>query len=340
MAKNEDKYADFLNEFVNKSNPNKTPNPTLPTNKPKESVSSEFIPNKDKEKIDRDTSTPLSVKAYQENSSLYEEVSMSDLPLGNFYHAGTKIMFRDLSVKEVENYSTIDERNYFDFKDKLNEILDSCIYFVKADGTTGSYLDLKEGDRVWMVYMIREKTYPKGKVLSVKQDYEENGEKISVPVELIRGNMEIYRNEEIMDWFDNEKKCFSFETELRDKPYYLAPPTIGLKRCFDQYMKILHDRKEKINVKFFEIAPFLKPHVNYMDYDELEELKYWFENSISKEEFAFLSDLIKNNMKIGIRGLKKNMGKRTIRTYKMYPARLSTLFVLPNAFKLFLKKQV
>lgn len=330
-------YDDFLKDLLTKPAISPTPPPLMP-NKPSvesKTVSSEFIPQLEKVHF----IPKPNIIANISNSMLYEDVLLDSLPLGKFYHVGTRIQFRDLTVKEIEHFSTLDESTIFDFKDKLNDILENCVIFENSDGTIGSYLDLKEGDRTWFVYMIREKTFPKGKVLTVSVDYtDDNNEVKKVDIELVRGNLDIYRDDNIMEYYDTEKKCFKFETTLREEPYYIAPPTIGLRRCFDQYLKIKIDKKSEINKSFFKIAPLLYPHITYINYEELLELEKWFETGISKEEFAFLYDLVENNLKIGIKGLKKKEGSTNITTTKMYPNRLSTLFLFSNAFGLFLKK--
>jgi hypothetical protein len=189
--------------------------------------------------------------------------------------------------------------------------------------------------------MIREKTFPKGKVLTTKVTYKnENGENITDIIEIRRENVDVWRDENIMDYFNVNDKVFEFYTELRNEPFILAPPTIGLKNCFDQYfeMKITNKKAQMKDAPFFKIAPYLKPHISYMSYNELESFQNWFENDISPDEYSFLLDLINNHLKIGIRGLKKNKGDSILRSPKIYPDEWSTIFIISNAFELYSKK--
>ena len=73
-----------------------------------------------------------------------------------------------------------------------------------------------------------------------------------------------------MDYFDNDSRSIILDTELRDEAFVVKPPTIGLKRCFDQYLKIQKENKVEINTTFYKIAPFLKPDISFMEWDELE----------------------------------------------------------------------
>lgn len=334
--KNQEEYMlDFLDDFTSKENTSVTPQPKLPSRKSEvESTQSLFVPKNEER---REIPKLNVVKNHTFDKSRYEEVVLTELPLSRFYKKGTRIFFRECSVKEIQRYSTLDERSVFDFKDKLNDIIEECTFFENPDGSLGSYEQILEGDRTWMIYLIREKTFPKGKVLSVKVNYKDKEETKSVNIELKRSNIEVWKDEDIMEYYDKKTNSFIFETTLRDDAFVMKPPTIGLKKCFDHYLKIKKENEEEINSTFFKIAPFLKPNVNYMTWEEFEDYETWFMDKLSPDEYSFLFDIIDNHLKIGIRGLKKNMGTSVIRSRKMYPNKLTTLFLLPNAFRLFLK---
>jgi hypothetical protein len=331
----DDNVMDFLDQFTSKENVTATPKPKLPNQKVE--IKNEFVPKSEDRPI---IPTTTQIKNDNFDKSKYEDVVMKDLPLSEFYAPGTKIKFRECSVKEIQRYSTLDESSIFDFKDKLNEIIEECVLFYNPDGSLGSHEQIFDGDRVWMIYLIREKTFPKGKVLTVPVKYKDidTDEIKTTTIELKRKNFSIWRDEEIMQFFDKKSRCLVFETVLREQPIYMKPPTIGLRRCFDHYLKVKKENDEKINITFFKIAPFLKPDVGYMTWEEFEEYEHWFENELDSEEYMFLFDIINNHLKIGIRGLKKNMDTSIIWSDKVYPDRLTTLFLLPDAFRTFIRK--
>jgi hypothetical protein len=344
-SKNEAKYKDYFESLMDKPNSNPTPTPTLPTAEKAAPAPKAFMPVA---KQERTKSIPKPHVRYNESKSMmYEDVVVSSLPMGAFYQVGTRIQFRDLTVAEVEHFSTLDETSEYDFIDKLNDILESCVTFHHADGSLGSYLDLKEGDRPWLIYMIRERTFPNGKVLSVTVPFESNGERREAVIEFKRENFEIYDSTELLnEFFDPIQRCLVLDTVFRDEPYTIAPPTVGLKQCFDQYLKIKVDVMKhlpdedvigKINTKFMWIAPYLKPNVTYMSYEDIEEFQTWFETAINPEEYSFLHDLFQHHLKLGIAGLKKNMDTTKVRYNKVYPNKRSTLFLLPNAFRIYLR---
>lgn len=334
----DDLLLDFLDEFTSKKNENVTQKPKLPSNQPKISEYQSIVPQKKSEQIRSVIPSPKVIHDYNFDKDKYEEVVMKELPHSDFYFVGTKIYFKDCSVKQIQRYSELDENSIFDFRNKLNEIIESCVIFEHSDGTLGSYEEIIDGDRTWLIYLIREKTFMKGKTLSVSVTYKDGEETKNTNIELLRKNIEVWRDQDVMQYFDKNLRCFKFETVLRDEPFYVKPPTIGLKKCFDHYLMIQSENGVEINSTFFKIAPFLKPNISYMDWNELEEYQYWFEHELGQDDFSFLFDLIENHLKIGIRGLKKNMDTGTIRSRKMYPNRLTTLFLLPNAFRTYIKQ--
>ena len=84
-----------------------------------------------------------------------------DLPLenlpsaGRFYRDDIKIRIRPALVKEIRNFSMIDENNIQDIDEKLNDILISCSKVTFGD-SLGSYKDLLEEDRLYVILSIRE----------------------------------------------------------------------------------------------------------------------------------------------------------------------------------------
>ena len=140
---NNDKYLDFLESYTAKENKKTTPQPKLPKKEVKKENS--FVP-KAKKRIEQPKD--ISISKYESNSYNYEDVVIEDLPLGEFYPSGVKIKFRECRAKEIQSYSTLDEKNIFDFKAKLNEIIEECVVYINQDGSYGSYRQIFENDRI------------------------------------------------------------------------------------------------------------------------------------------------------------------------------------------------
>lgn len=330
MSDKEQTYKDYLKRFKQPTLPAKEDLAGIDNNIPVQEKINNILPNENV------------INEFYYNRDKYEELFIEQLPMKDFYNPKDRIMIRSCTTDEIQNFSTYDKNNPFSFKHKLNEILEKCILYIKADGSLDSYLNLYDNDRMYLIYAIREKTFPNGTKLFTTVKYKnEKGQIEDINIENCRANIDMYRNESVMKFYNKDKKIFIFETTLRDEPFLIKPPTIGLMQCFDQYIE-LKAQYNKIDISkdtpFFKIAPYMKPNISYMSYEDLEIYEKWFKSTLKPEEFSFLLDMKDNHLKIGIRGLKKNIQDKTVRTYKILPDRPETIFIIPNAFSLFLKK--
>jgi hypothetical protein len=98
----------------------------------------------------------IATNDYAPPSSEYSLVDIKLLPGARFYKAGTKISIRAAKVSEIQAYSVVDDENFVDITEKMNELLSRNVLFVHPDGKKGTYRDLKDADRMFVIFMIRE----------------------------------------------------------------------------------------------------------------------------------------------------------------------------------------
>src|SRR5574343_937134 len=84
--------------------------------------------------VDVDNSTTDNLK--------YFAFDIKEFPCGVFYPTGSTIQIRPAEVKEIQAYSMVDDNNYYDIVEKMNEMLSSCVRIKYPDGSIGSYMDL------------------------------------------------------------------------------------------------------------------------------------------------------------------------------------------------------
>jgi len=115
--------------------------------------------------------TDIPQKATVENTRVtdlqYFNFDIRELPCGDFYPAGTLFMVRPAQVREIQAYSMVDDQNFYDIVEKMNDMLQSCVRVKYSDGKIGSYLDIKDQDRLFLVFLIRELTFQQGNSLSI-----------------------------------------------------------------------------------------------------------------------------------------------------------------------------
>ena len=162
----------------------------------------------------------------------YFSFDVKEFPCSIFYPAGTLIKVRAAQVKEIQAYSMVDDNNFYDIVEKMNDMLSSCVRIQYGDGSVGSYLDLRDPDRYYLVFLIRELTFQQGSNLVTKSTCQ-CGQEISI--ELVRENFKYLEpNERLNKFYNPSIRCFTFETK-NGKVFNLAPPTIGLQKSFTDY---------------------------------------------------------------------------------------------------------
>ena len=92
---------------------------------------------------------------------------IKELPCGKFYPQGTTFMVRAAQVKEIQSYSMVDDNNFYDIVEKMNDMLQACVRVKYPDGKFGTYLDVKDQDRLYLIFLIRELTFQQGNSLAV-----------------------------------------------------------------------------------------------------------------------------------------------------------------------------
>ena len=97
----------------------------------------------------------------------YFNFDVKDLPCGKFYPAGTMLMIRAAQVKEIQAYSMVDDNNFYDIVEKMNDMLQACVRVKYSNGNIASYLDIKDQDRLYLIFTIRELTFQSGSSLAV-----------------------------------------------------------------------------------------------------------------------------------------------------------------------------
>lgn len=257
------------------------------------------------------------------------------LPLGMFYQNGTIILFRAAKVKEIQAYSMLDDNNYYDMIEKMNEMLASCVRVKYPNGTIMPYTDIKDGDRLFVILLIRQMTFKSGNSLTVNKTCSCTTD---VSIELAKENFVFYKmNSELEEYYNPELKAFSFNL-INGKTYTLAPPSIGLQKSFTQYIIREYNDKKAPKMAFLKIVPFLCYDKKTMSYEEIKAKLVEFEN-MDDISFQFLNDAV-NSMTFGIKELKKTcpVCSLEVNTEMVFPNGASSLFIVSSALNKYIKK--
>ena len=269
-------------------------------------------------------------------SNEYLVVPLEILPCGYFYKQGTKISIRAAKVQEVQAYSVVDDKNYLDITEKMNQILSSCVKYTYANGMQGSYKDIRDGDRLFLIFMIRELTFPGGKNLTKDVTCEHCGNEFKIELratssDKVKKSFVNYEMpEKISKFFNPDERVFVFNIDGVD--YKLAPPTIGIQEIFFGDIKNKVQGDKAPNVAFLKLASFMLHDRNKISEDGIKAKESEFKR-MDMKTFQILNQAV-NQMMFGIKEMKNNCPAcgLEVHTDMTFPAGASTIFVIPDAF--------
>jgi hypothetical protein len=265
----------------------------------------------------------------------YFNFDVRELPCGQFYPSGTLFMVRPAQVKEIQAYSMVDDNNFYDIVEKMNDMMQACIRIKYPDGRIGSYLEVKDQDRLFLIFMIRELTFQQGNYLVVKSNCTCGTE---CQLELKRGNFAYHDVDEKLDKFFNQSSRSFFFRTVNGKDFEITPPNIGLQKAFTDYILKENNEKRTPNLAFLKIIPFMMNGKTTISYDGIKSKLKEFED-MDDISFQFLNAAI-NKMTFGIKQLKKNCSScgEEVLADMQFPNGASSIFVVHDAFEAYLKE--
>jgi len=276
------------------------------------------------------------------NTMDYLSVDLNVLPLGLFYQNGFKLKIRSAKVKEVQAYSVVDDQNFIDVTEKMNQLLSSCVLVTLPNGKRGSYKDIKDGDRLYIVFMIRELTFQKGNSLAKEVSCTHCSNDFSIPFRAT-SNAEFPKTFEILEmtddlekFYNSELKCFEFNID--GGTYRIAPPTIGIQEIFYDDIKTKVNNKKNPNVSFLKIIPFLLWDRTDITIEGIKAKEDEFKK-MDMYTFQIINQAV-DKINFGLKGLKMECPECgvEVHTDMTFPNGASSLFVIPDIFNDFIKK--
>lgn len=193
----------------------------------------------------------------------YLPINVADLPTrGLFYPEGTQIFIRAATGGEIRHWSQTNETEIAEIDDALNYILDRCLS-IRMPGKIADYKDIVEIDRFFLIFAIRDFTFPDGNnELMMKVN-----EKEQVPLK--KDNIDFVDFDQALfdKFYDSDKRCFSIHTlntkggktvTLR-KPLNIYMPKVGVTKWLKDYGRRKKQARELFDMDFYTMAPVLIP---------------------------------------------------------------------------------
>jgi len=227
----------------------------------------------------------------------YIPLLISNLPSqGKFYRNDLQISIRAARVAEIRDFSTMDENNLFDVDEKLNNILATCVR-VEFAGRRGSYKDLLEEDRLFIILSVRELSFKTGEnKLVMKANCRSCSHENEY--ELKTTTLQYYDSSELQKYYDGDMKAFVFSTKTEGS-VVMCPPTIGVMRIITDFIKHKEEKKEKWDKSFLQILPYLHREWRGFDDKAIFQMNVEF-NGWSEKKFSIVYRLAEK-MRIGVK---------------------------------------
>jgi len=273
------------------------------------------------------------------NSLDYLNVDLKSLPLGIFYQPNFKIKIRSAKVNEVQAYSVVDDKNFLDVTEKMNQLLSSCVRVELPNGKKGSYKDLKDGDRLQIIFMIRELTFQSGNSLAKDLQCNFCSHDFSIPFRATANSknpktFESHEMPEELEKFFNKEGLY-FEFNIDGGSYKMAPPTIGIQEVFYDNIKNKVNEKKNPNISFLKIIPFLLYDRVTITDDGIKAKEDEYQR-MEMNTFQILNHAV-DKMVFGLKGLVMKCPEcdQEVHTDMTFPNGASSLFVVSDPFDYF-----
>tara|TARA_R110000772_G_scaffold4683_1_gene16736 strand:+ start:3312 stop:4238 length:927 start_codon:yes stop_codon:yes gene_type:complete len=271
------------------------------------------------------TQSPTSLQSVKDLEFL--TIDINELPCSYFYPSGTTILVRAAKVGEIQAFSVVDDNNFYDLFEKVNHIVQSCVMVKFPDGTKKPYTHLIDGDRWYLLFIIRELTFQKGNDLYTTVD------ETKIPIK--RGHFTFHdMDEKLKKHYNKLSGKFIFPTKAGD--IEMAPPTLGIQKSFTEYMVKETQAKKKLDESFLKVVPYTFPGRTSITEEGIKK-EYEKFKTLPIDAFLFLDQAV-DKLSFGISGVKTlDESGMEVRSDEIFPSGISKLFVLSDAFDDFLK---
>lgn len=272
------------------------------------------------------------------NDFEYEAIPLEELPCGIFYPDGMRISVRAAKVSEIQAYSVVANNNIYDITEKMNDMLKSCTRVILANGKPGSYYDIKDADRVYLIFYIRERTFQSGNNLNLDCECKSCGHEYDVNLERKRfdnGTMP----DSLAPYFDSTTKMFHFNIKNGDS-IKLGMPTIGIQKHFYEYIKEVVKDEKTPNMSYLKTDPFLIPDRSKISKEGIKKRIIDFKK-MNGDTYQFIKEAIDMiDDAFGIKNVKSNCSEcdEEVHSKMKFPGGVSALFSVSNAFDRLIKK--
>ena len=252
---------------------------------------------------------------------------------GLFYPENTKILIKAASVPEIRQWSTIDERDFIKTSDVMDRMVEKHTKLI-IDNKQYSYKDIKEIDRLYIIFAIRELTFKHGEN-NLYIDYICDSCQYQSHVLMKKETLNYFQiPENLVKYYSSDLKCFNHQLSNNEE-VSLYIPSIGVMYFIKDMIRKYQTGIEKINIDeaFLKWAPFVFAdwrNLNPTTYKKLQmeiDTKPW-----SLEKISFIDwfiDELQISTTLDLKMICENCGSE-VTTPLSFPRGIKSIFLISN----------
>jgi hypothetical protein len=220
------------------------------------------------------------------SESSWKILDLRSLPSqGLFYPSDCELLLRPAKTKEIRHWSTIDENDPIDVREKINFVLSACTRFkVRGVPAPLNFNDFSEVDRYHILFRIYELTFPNQENKLWANIKCENTKCNHINrTQVLSQNLKGFKiPDDVLKWYSPEEKCFKIVSDKLQETIRIYLPTIGIANRFDQRKQKDLDMGIEIDQAFYDFGPYLIKDWRSANTQTLSDLKMsslgWVEN--------------------------------------------------------------
>lgn len=265
----------------------------------------------------------------------YQRIELSILPSrGKFYRSDFELFIRPARVGEIREFSTVNEQDIRDVDDKLNGIVSNCTRIMYGD-QRGSYKDILEEDRVFVILSIKELTFKNGEqklMMPVTKKSCKNSSCKTQESEELKTSILQYENVEdtVEKYYDYENRCYNIQTKTQGN-ITMAPPTIGVMRAITDFAREKEQAGKPWDKSILAVLPYVQREWRGFDnkkvFDAMTQLQGW--NTTKYSIVYRLAEQMKVGIKTEMKFPCKSCGDE-VTVPLTFPGGIKSLFVIQD----------
>jgi hypothetical protein len=255
-------------------------------------------------------------------------LDQTELPsLGKFYPHDTVIKIRSARAAEIRHFSTMDENNYIDMEEKLNNIVEMCTQITSGDKRL-SYKDILEEDRIVLLLSIRDLTFPEPENKLILKGKTEH---TKVPVDIELSSRYLVATQvptEIEAYYSSKERTYVIKTRSAGE-VRMRPPSIGVMQEITKYLKDRQEKEVEFDKAFVQVLPYITPDWRQLNLPRIFSLEVDYK-SWDQNKFMVIYRLAEK-MKIGVETtLEMEYDGEIAKAPLDFPGGIKSLFIISD----------